>query len=794
MEVVNRTPFTVAPIPGRFGFPGHSRTFVVKATLALVHRGVATVLEEQPFPTGDVAYDDDPDGLSAPRYETDFAPYKPLADVLLVGHCHTPGGEPAQRCPVRLEVGQRRIELAVTGDRYWQHGLAGGIVSDPRPFTQMPLRYERAFGGPEDSRNPVGVGFGAERVLDQGDRRLLLPNIEFADRLIRAPADNPGPAGLGPLARAWSGRSHRQGTYDARWEAERWPWYPDDFDWRYWNAAPVAFSDGYLDGTESISLFHLHPSYPEYTSRLPDLRVRLFVERRDAKDAALDEVEMRLDTLWIDADAEKAVLVWRGVTSVADVEAGDLLRVYVDAEHASAAPRPIGYFQRRYLEQLQAIEAEWAFEPEQPEVLEVEEPTDSVSPADTADDETPLDEAAQLDRIRAETLALSPDVKPGEPPDAETAERLLAERAAEFEPEDASEAPEGPSAWTRERVLGSAEDASLAGEDFSGLDLSGIDFTGRELDGCLFHGSDLAGAIFDGARLTGASLRGASLGGASFAGAWLLDADLTSVDGTDVVFASARMRRTCLAEANLTDAVFRAAILDDADFSSARLLGADFSSATLISTQFQQAELNGACLDGVKATDAVFADAVLTRATARGGDFFEADFSAASMANAVFDEANLKDVRLEGVNAPGLSLVGASATGLRAAEGSVLTGMRAGRLAAAGSYWETASLAGADFTEADLRQADFSHADLSHVCLDRVDAAGARFIAANLANASLRQINLFLGSLERASLGGSDLAGANCYGVEFLDAQHAEARLAGANLNMTKLEQDIRHG
>src|SRR5262249_46563105 len=44
-------------------------------------------------------------GFSAPLYEIDFAPRKPRCDVLLNGSAYAPGGKPAERAQVTLQVG-----------------------------------------------------------------------------------------------------------------------------------------------------------------------------------------------------------------------------------------------------------------------------------------------------------------------------------------------------------------------------------------------------------------------------------------------------------------------------------------------------------------------------------------------------------------------------------------------------------------------------------------------------------------------------------------------------------------
>src|SRR5690348_12215390 len=44
-------------------------------------------------------------GLSAPKYEIDFAPRKARCDVLLNGTAYAPGGRPVERVQVGLRIG-----------------------------------------------------------------------------------------------------------------------------------------------------------------------------------------------------------------------------------------------------------------------------------------------------------------------------------------------------------------------------------------------------------------------------------------------------------------------------------------------------------------------------------------------------------------------------------------------------------------------------------------------------------------------------------------------------------------
>ena len=59
-------------------------------------------------------------GFSAPRRETDFAPFKPRCDVLLDGCAHAPAGKPTARVQVGIRIGRLTKSFDVVGDRMWK--------------------------------------------------------------------------------------------------------------------------------------------------------------------------------------------------------------------------------------------------------------------------------------------------------------------------------------------------------------------------------------------------------------------------------------------------------------------------------------------------------------------------------------------------------------------------------------------------------------------------------------------------------------------------------------------------
>ncbi|MHB9028773.1 MAG: DUF2169 family type VI secretion system accessory protein [Candidatus Latescibacterota bacterium] len=369
MRYVNLTPFPGAYIAGRLNFPGHSVTLLVKGTFDLRPGQASEPSKEQPFPTGDEYYPDDDEQKGGPRYEYDFAYFKPRTDLLLAGRCWSAGGKPVPASRVTFRVGPHARSLYVYGDRFWKGPSGLRAISNPVPFTSRELRYENSFGGPGYENNPVGKGY-AETVNQAGERVWPLPNIEDPDHLIDSPDNRPAPAGFGPLGRMWKQRASRMGSYGGDWKNTRWPWFPRDFDWSHFNAAPPGMQvEGYLRGDEPLFFENLHPKYPRYESRLPGLRVRVFLNRLVAPDSGemkFSEVPLRLDTLWADMDNEKLALIWRGSAEVLNEEMEEIRHVFIMSESLASEPASLQRCSEMYLAALAKEEEGFAAEMEKP--------------------------------------------------------------------------------------------------------------------------------------------------------------------------------------------------------------------------------------------------------------------------------------------------------------------------------------------------------------------------------------------------------------------------------------------
>jgi hypothetical protein len=128
---------------------------------------------------------------------------KPKTDVIVLGRAKAPRGETVRQTTVTLAVGAFRHSLAIFGDRRWERTATGLRATEPLPFREMPIVWERAFGGKiptavgdmPNTDNPVGKGFFLDDAEGDG---IPLPNVEDPNALIRTSKDLPEPAGWAP--------------------------------------------------------------------------------------------------------------------------------------------------------------------------------------------------------------------------------------------------------------------------------------------------------------------------------------------------------------------------------------------------------------------------------------------------------------------------------------------------------------------------------------------------------------------------------------------------------------------
>lgn len=347
MQLVNKTPFDVFVLASQIDPPRPSATIVVKATFAIAPDAVAEPLpdEEQDKMQADQPYMDEI-GRSL-SWANDLEPLKPFAEVVVHGGVFPPGGRPAPTAQAAVRIGEWEKRVVAFGDRVWTTGADGRPApTEPVPFSVMPLRWEYAFGGLDDDRNPMGRGIDSEIEIAQGTRGIALPNIEDPAALVASPGDRPHPVNLAPMPPSFMERFRKLGTRDKRWSTFRAPLPPDDFDPAHHNAAPEdqQFAAAFR-GDEAIEVEGLHPEHERLRFQLAGLRLRAFMVRQEDKaEPTVEETPLDIDTLALMPDQDKLVALWRGYGAVAKDGLEDLLGLYVVQEPLAEAPLPAGTY------------------------------------------------------------------------------------------------------------------------------------------------------------------------------------------------------------------------------------------------------------------------------------------------------------------------------------------------------------------------------------------------------------------------------------------------------------------
>ncbi len=316
LEVANRTEFIAACFPHADVGGGDVLVVVIKGTFRI--RPGSDVLkladEQAPVVWADAFYG--APGASSVRYESDVSPPKIGGDVVLIGSAYPQRGKDRQ-AEVSVSLGPLKKTVRVVGDRAWHKSLTGWQPTAPALFEQMPLVFERAFGGRDgggqasgsdsyEPRNPVGAGFVAAEDPERLEG-LPLPNLEDPAHPIKSWKDRPAPACFGVVARHWAPRSALAGTYDEAWQADRCPLLPADFDPRYFNAASAGLvAPSPFGGGEQVVVTGAHRS-GDLSFRLPARRLAVTAWVKGEPRRAAPS----LDTVVIEPDDERLVLVWR---------------------------------------------------------------------------------------------------------------------------------------------------------------------------------------------------------------------------------------------------------------------------------------------------------------------------------------------------------------------------------------------------------------------------------------------------------------------------------------------------
>ncbi len=274
-------------------FRGQLRlTVIAKASFAFAPQAEMTPAPPVAICAREVHHGENP--AKSIRATSDLAPHVERAQAIFVGTAHT-GGAPQRRLDVRFAIGtvhgvllDKRLE--VVGDR-----RAATPNAEPAPFTQMPLVYERAFGGIGFAENPLGPGVDASATM--------LPNVLFCEA-----GRAREPASFAPISASWPARKRLLKSVARKQLEARLVELPDDFTFDYFQSTPQDQQIRALDGREWIVLEGLNARHPMLHMRLPWARAAAIVY---GPGVPYRPFELTADTLYVDGDTERCSIIYR---------------------------------------------------------------------------------------------------------------------------------------------------------------------------------------------------------------------------------------------------------------------------------------------------------------------------------------------------------------------------------------------------------------------------------------------------------------------------------------------------
>lgn len=332
-------------LPGQTPDGQHILAVLLKRSYTIVPgQACRRASKDRKLVSGDVHFDDPMN--STVRYESDFVPFKLATDVVLNANAYAPKREPVEELMASVGIGDSVVRsVHVIGDRK-AHYRSGGdpAFGDPIPFTVMPIRYERAFGGVDVrsdlkvacpyGRNHLGRGF-AIRNAPEVVENLELPNIELpTDRLTPERIccghfihmdQLPEPAGFGWTMKVWRPRMLLAGVMPAdaalarqlrqacrqAVPAEQRVMYDQTelpaMNFQFFNGASNGLVLPYLRGDEVVRTKHLTPE-GRMDFLLPGEAPRIGIDIGDGARTP----EVRLHTVMIRLDEGELDLVWCG--------------------------------------------------------------------------------------------------------------------------------------------------------------------------------------------------------------------------------------------------------------------------------------------------------------------------------------------------------------------------------------------------------------------------------------------------------------------------------------------------
>jgi len=196
MEFINRTSFPSLVHRAAIGDDIIAMSVMCRITYNIVE-GIAAISDKQTWELHQNYWESEYGPM-----DTDNVYTKGGVDIMIFGSAKAPKGKILTESEVKISLNEKELhKIKIFGDRVWKSFLGSMSISNPKPFTEIPLNLNNAFGGTAKwdglevpyPANPYGKGYYQTKEEAVGNP---LPNIEHPDDLIRKWNSWQEPAGV----------------------------------------------------------------------------------------------------------------------------------------------------------------------------------------------------------------------------------------------------------------------------------------------------------------------------------------------------------------------------------------------------------------------------------------------------------------------------------------------------------------------------------------------------------------------------------------------------------------------
>lgn len=206
-----------------------------------------------------------------------------------------PGGTMTPRAPLPIESAEHSM------------GSAGGIEpGDLAPYLMQPEIWVRGHAWYPPAQGATSVR--ARLLVARDNNPIVRKSVELPIESVVPPFLH----ALAPLSESWPIRTRLLGNGPPIFLDKSPLELPDAFDWNYFQVASADQRSSLLRGDEWIRLEGIHPTLQRFDTRLPSAwsAAALFGPIESLRSGAA--VQVRLDTVQIDADHGWCALLFRG--------------------------------------------------------------------------------------------------------------------------------------------------------------------------------------------------------------------------------------------------------------------------------------------------------------------------------------------------------------------------------------------------------------------------------------------------------------------------------------------------